>query len=212
MTDLSVSLSSIRDENTQNLSIGFAILKVEENRKYRIHSSTEYEVETLVTYTNAREIFKRVALPAGRHILIPTTFEPGEEGDFLLRVFTGHVASASVWHLTKDLPSSTSLFKSNRFKRKGYISSVGAPSTRNSENKGRMLLSKVFSMFKSSSPYPIGVFRAEVVDCSNLAKQKFLGAGADPYCILRFSEPLKFSTSSTSYAQTILVYGLYKTN
>ena len=36
---------------------------------------------------NLREISKRILLPAGRYCIIPCTFERGNEGDFLLRVF-----------------------------------------------------------------------------------------------------------------------------
>ena len=36
---------------------------------------------------NLREISKRILLPAGRYCIIPCTFERGNEGQFLLRVF-----------------------------------------------------------------------------------------------------------------------------
>ena len=34
-----------------------------------------------------REVSKRILLPQGRYCVIPCTFERGEEGEFLLRVF-----------------------------------------------------------------------------------------------------------------------------
>lgn len=68
------------------LTIGFSIMRVENNRKYRIHKL--YDVVGTVTYINAREVFSRFPLPAGRYVIVPTTFQPGEETEFLLRLFT----------------------------------------------------------------------------------------------------------------------------
>ena len=38
-------------------------------------------------YINLREVSKRMMLPPGRYVVIPTTFARGEEGQFLLRLF-----------------------------------------------------------------------------------------------------------------------------
>lgn len=39
-------------------------------------------------FINLREVTLRVKLPPGQYCVIPSTFLPGEEGDFLLRIFT----------------------------------------------------------------------------------------------------------------------------
>lgn len=39
-------------------------------------------------YINSRSVFLRTDQPEGRYVIIPTTFEPGHTGEFLLRVFT----------------------------------------------------------------------------------------------------------------------------
>ena len=47
-----------------------------------------YSTGTSGSFTNAREVQKRFDLEPGRYIVLPCTFKPGEEGDFLLRIFT----------------------------------------------------------------------------------------------------------------------------
>ena len=47
-----------------------------------------YSTSTSGAFTNAREVQARFDLEPGRYIIIPCTFKPGEEGDFLLRIFT----------------------------------------------------------------------------------------------------------------------------
>ena len=39
-------------------------------------------------FTNAREVFARFDLDPGRYVILPCTFKPNEDGDFLLRIFT----------------------------------------------------------------------------------------------------------------------------
>ena len=45
------------------------------------------QIDRVDTFINLREVSKRIVLPQGRYCIIPCTFERGEEGDFLLRVF-----------------------------------------------------------------------------------------------------------------------------
>lgn len=60
--------------------------QVEENRQYRMHSLQHKAASSI--YINSRSVFLRTELPEGRYVIIPTTFEPGHTGEFLLRVFT----------------------------------------------------------------------------------------------------------------------------
>uniref|UniRef100_A0A674F5D7 Calpain 9 n=1 Tax=Salmo trutta TaxID=8032 RepID=A0A674F5D7_SALTR len=40
------------------------------------------------TYINVREISERFTLPPGKYLLVPTTFQPHDEADFLIRIFS----------------------------------------------------------------------------------------------------------------------------
>ena len=39
-------------------------------------------------FINLREVTCRFRLPPGTYIIIPSTFNPGEEGDFIFRIFS----------------------------------------------------------------------------------------------------------------------------
>ncbi|KAG5278429.1 hypothetical protein AALO_G00098900 [Alosa alosa] len=40
------------------------------------------------TYINMREVSERFTLPPGKYVLVPTTFQPHHEADFMLRIFS----------------------------------------------------------------------------------------------------------------------------
>ena len=40
------------------------------------------------SFINLREISGHHALEAGTYVIVPSTFEPNEEGDFILRVYS----------------------------------------------------------------------------------------------------------------------------
>jgi calpain-5 len=77
---------SMRSIGKENLTIGFFVMRVEDNRKYRIHQPKPKAASS--TYINARSVFLRQKLSNGRYIIIPSTFDPNIEGEFLLRVYT----------------------------------------------------------------------------------------------------------------------------
>lgn len=46
------------------------------------------------TYINTREVSERFTLPPGEYLLVPTTFQPHHEADFLVRMFSEKKAGA----------------------------------------------------------------------------------------------------------------------
>ncbi|KAK8398222.1 hypothetical protein O3P69_003854 [Scylla paramamosain] len=89
-----------KQEGMQNLVIGFHIMKVEENRKYRVHRI--HDAVATSDYIRTRSIFLREQLKQGRYVIIPTTFKPDETGDFLMRIFTSKDPDAK--ELVRDQP------------------------------------------------------------------------------------------------------------
>jgi calpain, invertebrate len=82
-----------RNKQIPFLSIGFAIYRVNDdfatqmpfNEKFfNVRASTARSKN----FQNSREVTARFKLPGGKYLIIPSTFNPGEEGEFLLRVFS----------------------------------------------------------------------------------------------------------------------------
>uniref|UniRef100_A0A671TLG9 Calpain 9 n=1 Tax=Sparus aurata TaxID=8175 RepID=A0A671TLG9_SPAAU len=46
------------------------------------------------TYINMREVAERFTMPPGKYLLVPTTFQPHHEADFLIRIFSEKKATA----------------------------------------------------------------------------------------------------------------------
>ena len=85
--------SAEEDESDDLLSIGFVIYKVKELLPDGGKLDTEFFRTTKSaarsrTFTNTREVTTRFRLTPGQYAIIPSTFRPGHEGEFLLRVFT----------------------------------------------------------------------------------------------------------------------------
>uniref|UniRef100_A0A0B7B7Z1 Calpain catalytic domain-containing protein n=1 Tax=Arion vulgaris TaxID=1028688 RepID=A0A0B7B7Z1_9EUPU len=95
---------STRDkQGSQNVTIGFTILKVELNREYRIHDLYLHEKIKSTVYKNSRSIFLRHGpMKKGRYVVIPSTFDPGEVAQYLFRVYTN--AANNFKELTQEKP------------------------------------------------------------------------------------------------------------
>lgn len=89
-----------RDEGGKNLSIGYYVMKVEENRDYRLHVMMEKAADSI--FINMREVVNRFQLKTGRYVVIPSTYDPHVAGNFMLRIFSEKFSNARA--LVKDHP------------------------------------------------------------------------------------------------------------
>lgn len=94
-----------RHDGGQNLSIGYYIMKVEENRRYRVHTTFEKAFDSI--FINMREVVNRYQMKKGRYVIIPSTYDPNQAGKFMLRIFTEKSADATV--LEKDHPTGSKI-------------------------------------------------------------------------------------------------------
>ncbi|XP_028387046.1 calpain-8 [Phyllostomus discolor] len=83
------------------LSIGYAVYKVppELERHTDVHLGQRFFLgrqpsARSSTYVNLREVSARARLPPGEYLVVPSTFEPFQDGDFCLRVFSEKGARA----------------------------------------------------------------------------------------------------------------------
>lgn len=67
-------------------SIGFEILRTEDNRQHRTHRRGMKAASS--DYVKGRSVYFQGTLNKGRYLLIPTTFEPNVETEYFLRVYT----------------------------------------------------------------------------------------------------------------------------
>lgn len=68
------------------MTLGFYVMRVELNRTFKCHRT--YDKAGQSAFVNAREVFERLELEPGRYVVIPSTFEPNIDGEFLVRVYT----------------------------------------------------------------------------------------------------------------------------
>ncbi|RUS75116.1 hypothetical protein EGW08_017123 [Elysia chlorotica] len=67
-------------------TIGFYIMKVEANRKYRIHVKGEQIYKS--QFLTSRNVFGSCNLPKGRYVIIPCCASTKDTGQFMLRLYT----------------------------------------------------------------------------------------------------------------------------
>ncbi|KAM4750161.1 calpain-9 [Anableps anableps] len=86
----------LRKEGLDLETIGFAVYEAPDEEDqvgkdfFRYHPSKARSR----TYINMREVSERFTLPPGKYLLVPTTFQPHHEADFLIRIFSEKKAEA----------------------------------------------------------------------------------------------------------------------
>ncbi|RUS70059.1 hypothetical protein EGW08_022174 [Elysia chlorotica] len=91
----------------ENYCIGFSITKTDLNRKYRMHDRMERVHSG--SFVQARSILARMDMKKGKYLLVPSTFDPNQEGEYLLRIYSE--GGMALRKLTKDVPSPPRMMK-----------------------------------------------------------------------------------------------------
>jgi len=80
----------------QNLTIGFAVYRFEEDSMQYLEQDRfnkdfflyHKSIARSDNFVNSREVIGRFCLPPGEYMVLPSTFQPQEEGDFIVRIFS----------------------------------------------------------------------------------------------------------------------------
>uniref|UniRef100_A0A8C6MKS6 Calpain-3 n=1 Tax=Nothobranchius furzeri TaxID=105023 RepID=A0A8C6MKS6_NOTFU len=80
----------LRHKGLKFLTIGFSVYEMREQNQHLQKDFFLYTASKAKckSYINLREVTERFRLPPGEYVIIPTTFKPHEEGEFILRVFS----------------------------------------------------------------------------------------------------------------------------
>uniref|UniRef100_A0A674F3H8 Calpain 9 n=1 Tax=Salmo trutta TaxID=8032 RepID=A0A674F3H8_SALTR len=81
---------ALRKEGLDLQTIGFALYEAPADEDHLGKDFFRYNGSKArsKTYINVREISERFTLPPGKYLLVPTTFQPHDEADFLIRIFS----------------------------------------------------------------------------------------------------------------------------
>jgi len=89
---------AMRDEGLDLLSVGFCIYALREAEPGRCTTDFfRYNASCArsKSFINLREVSGRFKLPPGNYLIVPSSFKPDEEGEFILRVFTEKSAASA---------------------------------------------------------------------------------------------------------------------
>ncbi|KAF7213210.1 calpain-9 [Nothobranchius furzeri] len=94
----------LRKEGLDLETIGFAMYQAPDDDDHMGKDFFRYNASKARsrTYINMREVAERFSLPPGKYLLVPTTFQPHQEADFLIRIFSEKKAGAVEMGTTVD--------------------------------------------------------------------------------------------------------------
>uniref|UniRef100_A0A8C8AV10 Calpain 8 n=1 Tax=Otus sunia TaxID=257818 RepID=A0A8C8AV10_9STRI len=89
------------------LSIGYSLYQLENNTDVHVNRAFFARNKPAARsdpYVNLREVSRRMKLPRGEYLIVPSTFEPYKNGEFCLRVFSEKQAKTQCPHVNnKDI-------------------------------------------------------------------------------------------------------------
>uniref|UniRef100_A0A8C8J4F4 Calpain 9 n=1 Tax=Oncorhynchus tshawytscha TaxID=74940 RepID=A0A8C8J4F4_ONCTS len=90
------------DDNNDKCSVVIALMQ--KNRRALRKEGLDLQTIGIhcKTYINVREISERFTLPPGNYLLVPTTFQPHDEADFIIRIFSEKAAGTMEMGNTVD--------------------------------------------------------------------------------------------------------------
>ena len=81
------------NKDKDNLTIGYMIFKVKDDNTDRVDSVMDIlEIPAGTNFINSRQLYNKFELGVGTYVIIPSTFDPDVEGEFLLKIFTENEA------------------------------------------------------------------------------------------------------------------------
>uniref|UniRef100_A0AAZ3QW46 Calpain 9 n=1 Tax=Oncorhynchus tshawytscha TaxID=74940 RepID=A0AAZ3QW46_ONCTS len=97
---------ALRKEGLDLQTIGFALYEAPADEDHLGKDFFRYNGSKArsKTYINVREISERFTLPPGNYLLVPTTFQPHDEADFIIRIFSEKAAGTMYDIYGWDLP------------------------------------------------------------------------------------------------------------
>uniref|UniRef100_A0A8C7CIR9 Calpain 9 n=1 Tax=Oncorhynchus kisutch TaxID=8019 RepID=A0A8C7CIR9_ONCKI len=95
---------ALRKEGLDLQTIGFALYEAPADEDHLGKDFFRYNGSKArsKTYINVREISERFTLPPGNYLLVPTTFQPHDEADFIIRIFSERAAGTMEMGNTVD--------------------------------------------------------------------------------------------------------------
>ncbi|KAA0711416.1 Calpain-1 catalytic subunit [Triplophysa tibetana] len=119
-------------------TIGFSIYEMHGNKQHMqkdFFMSNSSKARSKA-YINLREVTQRFHLSPGEYVIVPSTYEPHQEGDLIIRIFLKRGTPLIIWHIpTKHYQPSIVAMQSNALESTRYKSLWPDPASTGEESE-----------------------------------------------------------------------------